>query len=538
MKHKKTFIISVIVLTLFMVSGSFIMLHFKVQMKDLFRMNKELQQEGYYMGDFEFKMLGFAYWIDKGHYIKGISGINQLHEQMESREGLVRFPAFKNKEEEMEFYLNLQNPKTGAFMDDDYPYCTYNDPTENVLLHLKALAKETGNPLNLKYPLKYLDDINTPETLTAFLDDISHIGWIASNFPQTSFVFARGMLGYYSEGESAIGENNLYEFSPEWKETLIQWFYDNQDPKTGFWGPMSKNSKTLLIKDLTNTSSIVKAFVDENGNDIYEDFPLRYKVEMFKTAIEVLSEPMPEDSSLDEVHEWHLKMTKGIYMLLRYLWKDALQEDKDEAKKIMENHIKILFEKNYVPDDSAFSYYPNEKHASLDGMGNFFLFKDFGAFSEDKQEKLWGNQEEYITDLGTREFFEFSENDFDLFANSNDVNSIRVYIAPSNKNYHKNVEMVFYAKETLVLDIMDLTPKVKYWTETTPHTLGNWVSKETVLQNLESINVEKVPVYNGVPLKELNNLLQNNKEITAIGFDVLQIPRYKMTFKFGKINLP
>ena len=41
---------------------------------DLFRLNKECQEEGYYMGEFEFKMLGLAYYLDKG-------GVCQSHQR-------------------------------------------------------------------------------------------------------------------------------------------------------------------------------------------------------------------------------------------------------------------------------------------------------------------------------------------------------------------------------------------------------------------------------------------------------------------------
>ena len=494
-------------------------------------MNKELQEKCYYMGDFEFKMLGLTYWLDEGHYFKVLSGINKLHEQMKSKEGLVKIPEFNDKEEEMEFYLNLQNPKTGAFIDDSYPYCTYNEVTENVLVHLDALAKETGKPLKLKYPLKYLDEINSPEKLTAFLDDVSHVGWIASKFPQTSFVFARSLLSYYN-GEGVIGENNLYEFSPEWKETLIKWFYDNQDPDTGFWGPKSKTSEKLLKNDLTNTASIIKTFVDKNGNDIYENFPLKNKDKMFQTTLEVLSEPMPNDDELDEIHEWNLKMSKGISMLIRYLWKGASEENRKEAKKIIENYIRTKFEKNYISKDGAFSYYPNEKHATLDGMGNFFLFKDLGAFSHDKQEQLWESSEKNIIYLGISKVSEISKKDFEPMTSAENANSIRLYSIDPENNYLENVEMVFYAKETPVLDIMDLTIKVKRWIDATSQTMGNWVSREAVMQDLESIDLEEVPVYeNKIPVKKINEILQNDSKVIAISFDVLQVPRYKKNFE-------
>ena len=186
MEGKRIIIIALILfLILLCISGIVIKNRLRTQVKELFRMNKDLQEEGYYMSEFEFKMLGIAYYLDKANYYYAVSRLDQLHKQLKFKQNLIKVPEFKSKEDEMEFYLNLQNPETGAFMDDSYPYCTYNEPTENVLSHLAALAKETLKPLCLKYDLKYLDEIKTPDKLTAFLDDVSSVGWIASKFPQT-----------------------------------------------------------------------------------------------------------------------------------------------------------------------------------------------------------------------------------------------------------------------------------------------------------------------------------------------------------------
>ncbi|EGW39134.1 hypothetical protein [Desulfosporosinus sp. OT] len=400
MKHRKAILVISMLSAAMVIAIFFSVLHVKAQIKDLFRMNKVLQAEGYYMADFEFKMMGMAYWLDHGHYYKALSQVSLLQKQLKTREGLIKVPKFASKEDEMEFYLNLQNPKTGAFMDDSYPYCTYNEPTENILAHLDALAKETGKPLRLKYPLKYLDEIREPEELRAFLDDMSNVGWIAAKLPQTTFVFARSLLSYCN-GEGVIGELNLYDYSPEWKEALLQWFYDNQDPQTGFWGPKSRSGGQMLRKDLTNTASIVKTFVDRKGNDIYESFPLRYKQEMFQTALEVMSEPMPAADDLDESHEWSLKMDKGTAMVTRYLCKYASDNDKAKAKALLENYVKIIFEKYYVSDEGAFSYYPDSQHAALDGTGSKINdFIDSGFFSAEKQQELWGCSEKKI--LGTQ----------------------------------------------------------------------------------------------------------------------------------------
>src|SRR3989339_1495145 len=176
-----------IILIILIASGMYIGIHTKTQVKELFHMNKELQEDGYYMAEFEFKMLGISYYLDKGNYVTALSRLNQLHNQLKTRKDLIKMPKFNDKEEEYQFYLSLQNPKTGAFMDDSYPYCTYTGPTGNVLIHLDELATQLGKPLKLKYPFKYLDEINTLEKMKAYLDDVATIGWITSKLPQTTF---------------------------------------------------------------------------------------------------------------------------------------------------------------------------------------------------------------------------------------------------------------------------------------------------------------------------------------------------------------
>lgn len=541
MKKQKT-ILFVSMFILFLVISVFItVLHVQSQIKDLFRMNKELQAEGYYMADFEFKMMGMAYWLDHGHYYTALTRLDQLHKQLSTREGLIKVPVFASKEDELDFYLNLQNPRTGAFMNDSYPYCTYNEPTENILSHLTALAEETGQPLRLKYPLKYLDEINTPEKLQAFLDNAANVGWLASKFPQTTFLFARSLLSYYN-GEGVIGQHHLYDFSPEWKHALLQWFYTSQDPQTGFWGPKSRMSGQLLKKDLTNTASIIKTFIDRSGKDIEEAFPLRYRQEMFKTALALMSEPIPAEDDLAEWHEWSLKMGKGTTMLTRYLWQDASAEDKVKAQALIEKFVTITFEKYYVPAEGAFSYYPDAEHAALDGTGGKLNdFADIGFFSTEKQQNLWGNSQESMVDLGVRSLTTLTEKDVALIINHfaenhPEVNSLRFYVGiPDLDDSTSGAVAVAYPRKTPVRDVMDFTPRVRHWLNTTGQSMGNWVSKETTLQSLNALAMDEVPVFDQEILPEAaNELLQKNKRLVVLGFDVLQTPRARIIIELEK----
>jgi hypothetical protein len=531
MKAKKIyFMTGIILVTILIISGLILKNLFQTQVKELFRLNKTLQEEGYYMADFEFKMLGFAYYLDKGSYYKAISKLSDLHKQLQNRDNLIKIPEFRSKKEELEFYLNLQNPGTGAFMDESFPYCTYNEPTENVISHLDLLAKETGIALQLKYPLRYLDAISTPEKLYAFLEDVSYVGWIGSMFPQTSYVFGRSLLNYWN-GEGAIGKHNLYSFSPEYKVALLRWFYNNQDSITGFWGPKSRKDGKLWKLDLTNTASIIKTFVDENGNNIHEAFPLKYSNKLFATTLKVLSVPVPADDELDELHEWNLSMSKGIKMLLRYLWKDASIDDKLRAKAIIENYIKIKFEKYYIPRDGAFSYYPGAEHASLDGTSGL-IFNDIGAFSYEKQEYLWGYPIKNIKNLGQYKVAEIKKENSDIIAYNPEINSLRIYLsAPNYENLTDSVYAIVYPEKTLVLDIMELIPKISKWLEVQNHSMGNWSSKEEISEKYASLNIKEPLVFKETfPTDSINKILSENHEIHIIGFDILQIPRCKIVY--------
>ncbi|MDF2524670.1 MAG: hypothetical protein K0R31_2311 [Clostridiales bacterium] len=507
------------------ISGSLVYKSLRL-IPEMFQLNGELRAEGYYMGEFEFKMVGIVYYIDKGQYITAFSRLNQFHKQLKNREGLIKVPKFADKKEELEFYLGLQNSRTGAFMDDSYPLCTYVGSTLNMVSHLELLAKAIGEPLQLKYPISFLDQMNTGEKLKNYLDDLSTVGWIASKLPKTPYILAFEIV-YFSDLERV----NLYNFSPEWKHALLQWFYENQDSKTGFWGPRLRSSGQLLDSgDLVATSHVVRLFVDDQGNNRHSEFPLRHKEAMFANTLQKLSEPMPKN--LAEQHDWSLATFRALRILTNFLWSDASTENKVNTRKIMESIVWNKFEKFYIPDQGAFSYYSGALEADLDGTGEILdMLRNIGALSRARQERLWGKNDQTITDLGVYNVLEIKEDDFELLKKFSDINSVRLYrIDPLQDSYMSNVASIIYPKETSVLDSMELLPKMSRWLNETPQNMGNWISKEWLIQELAAIQNQPVPVSKGgIPLEVANTVLQNNRELIVVGFDILQVPKYKMT---------
>jgi len=502
---------------------------------DLFRLNKECQEEGYYMAEFEFKMLGFAYLLDKGHYLEANRGVEKLYTQLKNREGLIKVPKFADKNQEMDFYLNLQNPRTGAFMNDSFPYCTFEGPTGNELIHLESLAKETGRPLRLKYPLKFLDEINTPESLHRYLDEMANIGWLATKLPESTFHIVRDLISY-SEADNIVERNHLYQFSPEWKKSLLQWFYENQDPETGYWGPRSRSNGKLTKVDLHNTGSIIKGFVNREGEDRYPEFPLRYRDKMIKTTLRILKEKPPEDDAedLDEWHGWILRQGKGVSMLTRYLWKNAASGEKAEAREIFESFLRLKFDKFYHPSEGAFAYYPAARHASLDGTGTVIgNLGDLGYFSAKNQKRVWGNPETSWTDLGLRNVIELTDKDLNSLRSNKKINSVRFYATPPDSgHFTQAVAGIFYLNAHPVPDVLEIAPKLKTWADTLTQTMGNWISKQDVLTDLSEFSPETPPLFkNRIPLREMNRALQEKGGLTLIGFDIFQVPVCRITYR-------
>ncbi|MEZ7197896.1 hypothetical protein [Pseudodesulfovibrio karagichevae] len=513
---------------------------FNSRLKEMFRLNRELQEENYVMSEFEYRLEGISYLWDRGRWGEAVGLFNQYYGQLKSREGLVKLPVFNSVQEELEFYLNQQNPRTGAFMNDAYPMCVYHGPTENVLKHIEKLSLQLGKPVRLKYRLAYLDRIDTPEKVVAFLEDVSSVGYLASMMPQTSFHLARDILSLardevHSRSDDAdrlIEKHGLYHFSPEWKHAVLQWFYAAQDPETGLWGPKSASGKLLKL-DLNNTSSIIKTFRDKEGNDIHEEFPLRYVGPLLTSTLKTLSEPPPSDDDLAWMHEWNLKSLKSLRMMTRYLWKDMSASDRERATGVFKWYIRTCCEKYYIPEEGAFSYYPGSEHASLDGMTSLFIYNEIGALSPEKQRQLWGSCEETVQGADVIAVSRLTPAKLRTIAANHGLNSFRFYPdSPDRDGLLSEARMVCYPTPTPVPDSIELVQGVRRFLATTDHGMGNWVSKAEVCERLQPVAIRKdVVVADGVSESKVHTLLGKTGECVIVGFDLLQVPRYRLVVR-------
>jgi len=497
---------------------------------DMFERNAQLQTEGYYTGEFEFKMLACAYYLDHGQYVTAFKRLAQLQEQQKTRQGLIKVPTFKDKKAEMDFYLGLQNPRTGAFMDESYPAVFYYEPTENIINHLQELSAATGQPLHLRYPLRFMEQFDTPAELTSCLDDLSRVGWIGAKLPKTNFVLTTQFIS-----SSEYEDLGRYSLAPGCQSALLNWFSANQDPATGTWGPRDRKTGLLIYPDLNCTYRVIKLFIDERGHERYAAFPLQHRSELFATILQQLSRPMPDDLSSAEVHDWNLSRTQAVKMMTLDLWKGASSEDRARARAVMTELVINRYVKFYREQEGAFVYYPQTEHATLDGTGSaIYLLKNVGALSDQSREMLWGTPAQTMKDLGTHSVSSISRDDMKKISVAG-INSIRIYANQPPEIFSEDIFAIIYPQATQVLDVADLMPRIAQWLKKTPQSMGNWTSREEIRRDLNEQEWSALPVYQGNQgLDPANELLKENGQVVFIGLDIIQVPRAVIIFKYAE----
>lgn len=505
---------------------------FSSAIPSLFRRNAELKADGYYMAEFEFKMLGILKQLSDGDYLTAFFTFRQLQQEMETGEGLKRMPANASPRERMDFLLSRQAAATGAFMDPAYPYFTYIAPTLNVVEALESLSKQTGQPLRLKYPLVFLDRIAKPEALRAYLDSLLYMGrfW-AENFPGP---------GDYGPGVSELAyfdvleRTDTYHFSAAWKNEFRQWLDETQDPETGLWGTRIGSSGAWKQKfDPNSTYHILHFVLNKDGSNRNDAYPLRHANALAATLVKAVAAPIPTGE--DEQHTWSLDQAQATQMLTRLLW-----EHLDEAARgRVKDALSVALEQRYRlfrREDGGFSIYLSTTAADIDGTSTALgLIAATGSFpGTAERNKLWGDS----TVVSPTPVVISSLTDIRV-PQSPAINSLRLYAAAGLPNDSLDdealVAILYPVDKGHILDIMDLRQNLKRFIESNSASIGNWASVDSVNDGTLRLSspMRSVPVtaVDRADWRAIEEAAGTSPFFTLVGFDIFQRPVSVQTYK-------
>ncbi len=496
----------------------------------LFRRNAELKADGYYMGEFEFKMMATLYHLNNGAYWSAYQGLRRINHEMWTLDGLSRMPQGASPEQLMKFMLERQNPETGAFMDPSFPLVSYIGPTANALDYLDQLSRQTGRPVKLKYPLRFLDQIAAPERLRATLGSTLYFRefWADKFGGPTPFILVSELSPESIELFERVGG---YRFPEGWKQALRDWFYEAQDPVTGFWGGrIGKEGRWRQSLDIDSTSHILTNFLTDRGEIRDPKHPLRYAEPIARTLLEEADKPVPDD--VVEQHEWSLRQFHAAKIIVRWLWPALSDSLREQALQGMSRWVAYRFSL-YRAEQGGFAVDASSSRADIDATSTAISFlKQIGSIPGTwERERLRGKA---LAAGPARTSAVVLGTGIASVPRMPGLNSVRVYrdSAPSEDSWDDSRLLgIFYPTDTQILDIMDLRQRLVRFLAAEGGEYGNWSSKAELREGPLGLGagISQVPVARGWPnLSAIASDNPSSARFIVVGLDAFQVPEYEV----------
>jgi len=500
----------------------------------LFRRNAELKAEGYYMAEFEFKMMAALCHLNDGNYWSAYKTLRRIDHEMHTLEGLPRIPRGASAEKLMTFMLERQDPETGAFMDSSYPFFTYVGPTANALEYLDVLSRQAGRPVKLKYPLRFLDQIRDPHRLRISLGSLLYFRelWADRFGGPAPFVLVSELSPDSIELFERVGG---YRFSEEWKQALRDWFYETQDPATGFWGArIGEEGGWRQSLDIDSTSHILKHFLTDSGEPRDPKYPLRYSEALAQTLLREADVPVPDDAIAQ--HEWSLRQFHAARIIVRWLWPTLRDPLREQALRAMPKWLDHRFSM-YRPDQGGFAVDASSQRADIDATATSISFlRQVGAIPGTwERERLRGPALLAGPTRAAPVVLRRGEETAALHSMPR-VNSVRVYrdsLPPGESlgEDDSSLLQISYPTDTRVLDIMDLRQRLSSFLAADGGEYGNWNSKAELREAPLGLDreIRQVPVARGWP--NLSRIALDNPKsarFVVVGLDAFQIPLFEV----------
>jgi hypothetical protein len=496
----------------------------------LFKRNAELKAQGYYMAEFEFKMEAALYHLNEGSYWQAYRTLRRISYEMETLEGLVKVPQQASSEELTAFLLGRQNAETGAFMDSHYPFFTFIGPTANVLDQLESLAAKTGKPIQLKYPLRFIEQIRTPEQLRSYLDSLLYFKerWAKKFGGPTPYCPGVSELSY--ETLKSFERFGGFEFSEGWWDALNQWYYAAQDPKTGFWGArIGDKDKWSQALDIDSTSHILAHFLGDRGEARDAKYPLRYAEPLALTLLTEASTPIPEDAVGQ--HEWNLRQAHAAKIVTRWLWPTLSEPLREQTLAGMSKWLETRFAM-YRPNEGGFAVDSSSPAADIDATTTALSFLGNIGFIPGtwQRERLRGMS---TTSQPPIARFLLGRWEDAALPSSLEVNSIRVYAdnAPATDSWDDStLVQIIYPRETQIPDIMDLRQGLVRYASAAGGEFGNWTTKASLKDSPLALDrtAKLIPVVKGsLNLAPLAGHRSEKRRFFVVGVDRFQVPIFR-----------
>lgn len=231
--------------------------------------------------------------------------------------------------------------------------------------------------VQVKYPLTFLDRINSPDKLTSQLDSALY-----DRFTQTG-IFNREEL---DETFSAIARLLLkvkpvpYQFDPELKNTLRAFVVRWQNPATGCWGQwmVDREGRVWKMDDMGMTFHVVS---DMNGQVDHLDL-------IAKRMLQLTNTDFPAGIRFDGHPENHLNW--DAVKVFRLAWPMLDEPTRQRVRAEIQQMLNWCLTKSYQPDGSFKVSELDDTVGDAYSYGVYFL-RETGYFN--RENRFWTDQD-------------------------------------------------------------------------------------------------------------------------------------------------
>lgn len=271
------------------------------------------------------------------------------------------------KHPEREAIAEQQDPVDGSF-----GHC-YTEWMEKLDASYDYIEMYRQNRIKTKYPFRYLDRINSPEKLTAYINamavsDVARTG--RDNRKELNGAFVNLIRMIYG------GQPAGYAWDPRLKKTLGELVNRYQNKETGWWGESYvRGGKTEFVDDLSITFHVVQAL----GGDIQ----LKDKLASTLFAVKELNYPVGWLENGQSTN--HNNM--DVIVLMRDTWPNMTDAQRRQGVTEIRRMLDWCL-KHSLQTDGSFAASPGGDDSVEEGthFGVGFLSR-LGYF--DKRKRFW-----------------------------------------------------------------------------------------------------------------------------------------------------
>lgn len=393
--------------------------------EDILRNIRKKKKEGYYVNLINDRKF-LAQWYE--NIIKDKKKTKEVYDRIRNdlKKPFIKLP--KGELAIARFLREQQDKNTGSWVEQP---TRFNQELERARHIISTLTKYDLKP---KYPLKFIDRVNTSKKLKTYFKSLLFDPKV-NHEDELNLGFVT-LKSFYDQ--------KLHKFSKDWLSTYYECINIWQDPKTGYWGPWIKRlDKIKKLPELSITFHILEFFYDPETLALRnKKYYPKYKKKIIKTTWEISNKNY--GYGWLERGYWSTHHNFDVAYIFVLLFDIMNQNEKNSVRRLFNKFLEWCLGKCQQENGGFIGVKPETKEANYFETRRALSFLEkIGYFDEVVYKRIWMG-------VNLR------------------INSYRIYNGdvPDSSWDTKQLSSIIYTKYTKNPDPIETRDKIRFFLET------------------------------------------------------------------------